>query len=239
MDKDVLIQKYLQGTLSKSEELLFEEYRTNDPSFAKGIPFYEELQYAFAKADYEQTKSQLQSFYKEERRAVWKKWSIAATVLVLIGLGSMFYLNTLNSSEKLYAQYFEPYKNIVQPIVRGDAATTTKVRAFMAYDDGDYAQAIGYFDALLREEPIAIFALYKANAQLQINQTEAAINILTSDIKKTDSIYAEAQWYLALGYLKIEDQRAAKKSLNVLLESDSNFKNKEAQELLKLLESLE
>lgn len=236
MDKDLLIQKYLQGTLSKKEEQLFEEYRKNDPSFAKGIPFYEKLHYAFAKADYEQTKSQLQSFYKEEKQSVWKKWSIAATILVLLGLGAMLYLNSINSSEKLYAQYFEPYKNVVQPIVRGDAEKTTKVLAFMAYDDGDYAKAIGYLDKLLEEKPEAILALYKANAQLQINQTEAAITILASDIKKTDSIYAEAQWYLALGYLRIEDKTAAKNYLNALLESNSSFKNKEAQHLLKSLE---
>lgn len=236
MDKDLLIQKYLQGTLSKAEEQLFEEYLQNDPSFAKEIPFFEELSYAFAKADYEQTKSQLQSFYKEEKQSVWKKWSVAATILVLIGLGTILYLNDLNSSKKLYAQYFEPYKNVVQPIVRGDVEKTTKVRAFMAYDDGDYAKAIGYLDELLEEKPEAILALYKANAQLQINQTEAAINILASQVKASDSIYAEAQWYLALGYLKMDDQTAAKNYLNALLESNSSFKNKDAQELLKSLE---
>ncbi len=236
MDKDVLIQKYLQGTLSKKEEQLFEEYRHNDPSFAKGIPFYEKLHYAFAKADYEQTKSQLQSFYKEEKQSVWKKWSIAATVLALMGLGTMLYMNMSNSSEKLYAQYFEPYKNVVQPIVRGDVEKSTKVRAFMAYDDGDYEKAIGYLDELLEEKPEAILALYKANAQLQMNQTEAAIDILASQIKASDSIYAEAQWYLALGYLKMDNKTAAKSYLNALLESNSNFKNKDAQHLLKSLE---
>lgn len=236
MDKEVLIQKYLQGTLSDTEEQLFQEYIENDPSFANDIPFYEGLNYAFAKADYEQTKAQLHSFYKEEKRSSWRKWSIAATVLVLIGLGSLWYVNAIDSSEKLYAQYFEPYKNVVQPIVRGEAVKTTRELAFKAYDEGNYKEAIIHLNALLNDTPKAILALYKANAQLQLDQTEAAIATLESQIKKTDTVYAEAQWYLALSYLKLENETTAKSHLNTLLQNHSGFKNNEAQELLKSLE---
>ena len=235
MDKDLLIQKYLQGTLSEAEEQLFQEYAKNDPSFTDDIPFYEGLHYAFAKADYDQTKTQLQSFYKEERHSVWRKWSIAATVLVLMSLGSLWFLNTINSTETLYAHYFEPYKNVVQPIVRGEAEKNTKVLAFMAYDDGDYDTAIVYINQLLEDKPEAILALYKANSQLQTDQTEAAIATLESHIKKTDTIYAEAQWYLALSYLKLDNKEATKSHLSTLLQTNSNFKNKDAIALLKTL----
>ncbi|MEP0265919.1 hypothetical protein [Dokdonia sp.] len=236
MDKDLLIQKYLQGTLSESEEQLFQEYIENDPSFADDIPFYEGLNYAFAKADYDQTKAQLHSFYKEEQKSRWRRWSVAATVLVLIGLGSIFYFNSTDSTESLYAHYFEPYKNVVQPIVRGEVVKTTKALAFMAYDDGDYTKAIKHINDLLEEKPEAILALYKANAQLQIDQTEAAIETLESHVEKTDTIYAQAQWYLALSYLKLDNKATAKSHLNILLQTNSSFKNKEAIALLNSLE---
>lgn len=236
MDKELLIQKYLQGTLSESEEQRFQEYLEKEPTFAEEIPFYEDLNYAFAKADYEQTKSQLQSFYKEEKQSAWRKWSIAAAILILMGLGSLWFFNTVNSTETLYAHYFEPYKNVVQPIVRGETEKTTQVLAFMAYDDGEYAQAIVHLNELLEEKPEAILALYKGNAQLQTNQTEAAIETLASQIKKTDTIYAEAQWYLALSYLKLDNKEVAKKYLNRLLQTKSSFKNKDAIALLKSLE---
>lgn len=236
MDKEVLIQKYLQGTLSDAEEQLFQEYIKNDPSFADDIPFYEGLNYAFAKADYDKTKAQLHTFYKEEKRSLWRKWAIAATVLLLFGLGSVFYFNTIHSSERLYAQYFEPYKNVVQPMVRGEVVKTTKELAFKAYDEGNYKTAVVHLDALLETKPEAILALYKANAQLQINETEAAIVTLESQVQKTDTIYAEAQWYLALSYLKLDDKVMAKKYLNILLTTNSRFKKNEAYELLKSLE---
>ncbi len=236
MDKEVLIQKYLQGTLSDAEEQLFQEYIKNDPSFADDIPFYEELNYAFAKADYDKTKAQLHTFYKEEKRSLWRKWAIAATVLLLIGLGSVFYFNTIQSSERLYAQYFEPYKNVVQPMVRGEVVKTTKEFAFKAYDEGSYAEAIIHLNTLINEKPESILALYKANAQLQLGKTEAAIVTLESQIQKTDTIYAEAQWYLTLSYLKLDNKEKAKNHLNALLQTNSRFKKNEAQELLKSLE---
>lgn len=236
MDKEVLIQKYLQGTLNQEEEALFQEYKEKDASFADAIPFYEELNYAFAKADYDTTKTQLRSFYKEERRSTWRKWSIAATFLILIGLSSVWYLKSTSSTESLYAQYFEPYKNVVQPIVRGEAVKTTKELAFKAYDEQNYKEAIVYFDDLLSTTPEPIIEFYKANAQLQLGETETAILTLESRIKKTDTMYAEAQWYLALSYLKLNDKKKAEAYLKSLLQTNIPFKNKEAQLLLDQLE---
>ena len=232
MDKELLIQKYLQGTLRQEEEALFQEYLEKDASFADAIPFYEELNYAFAKADYNQTKAQLHSFYKEEKRSSWRKWSIAATFLILIGLSSVWYINSISSTESLYAQYFEPYKNIVQPIVRGEAVKTTKERAFKAYDEQNYKEAIVYFDDLLKDTPEPMIEFYKANAQLQIGDTETAILILESRIKKTDTMYGEVQWYLALSYLKLNDKKKAETYLKSLLQTNIPFKSNEAQLLL-------
>ena len=236
MDKDVLIQKYLQGKLNEAEEQLFQEYMENDPTFANEIPFHEDLNYAFAKADYDQTKAQLQSFYKEEKQSVWRKWSIAASVIVLLGLGSLWYVNSSDTTQNLYAQYFEPYKNTVQPIVRGETTKNMKILAFTAYDDGAYEKAIGFFDDLLASNPDPVIAFYKANAQMKIGKTNAAIETLKSRIQKTDTIYGEAQWYLALGYLKLEDAENAKKSLKEFLETNTRFKREAARELLKALE---
>ncbi|WP_299768113.1 hypothetical protein [uncultured Dokdonia sp.] len=236
MNKDLLIQKYLQGTLNEAEEQLFQEYIQNDPSFADDIPFYDDLKYAFAKADYDQTKAQLHSFYKEEKRSSWRKWSVAATLLILIGLSSVWYFNTIDSTESLYAQYFEPYKNVVQPIVRGEVSEDIKVLAFRAYDEQNYKEAIVYIETLLENKEEGILVLYKANAQLQLGETKEAIVTLESRIKKTDTIYAEAQWYLALSYLKLDNIEKTKSHLNTLLTTNSNFKHKEAQELLKSLE---
>ena len=175
MDKEVLIQKYLKGTLNQEEKELFQESLEKDASFADAIPFFEELNYAFAKADYDTTKTQLRSFYKEEKRSSWRKWSIAATFLILISLSSVWYLKDTSSAVSLYAQYFEPYKNIVQPIVRGEAIKTTKELAFKAYDEQNYKEAIVYFDDMLNTTQEPIIEFYKANAQLQLGDTETCL----------------------------------------------------------------
>ena len=66
--------------------------------------------------------------------------------LLFLAKSNIQQLNT----EQLYAQYFEPYRNVVQPIVRGENKTDTKSKAFQAYETKNYEDALKYFNTLMR-----------------------------------------------------------------------------------------
>jgi len=236
MDKDTLIQKYLKGRLTPAEEIQFQNYMEEDPSFAASIPFLEDMHYAFAKADYDTTKAQLENFRKDIRRKNRRSWSVAATVLVLIGLGSVLFLNGTSESEKLYATHFEPYKNVVQPVLRSTANETEREKAFRAYDEGAYDEAVKSFDEVLKVNSDPVLEFYKANALLKEEQYEEAITIFQKGLSEADSLTDERQWYLGLAYLKLGKIDRAKGFFKILTITAWGFKAEEAQLILNQLE---
>ena len=236
MNKSDYIIKYFEGTLSNLELKEFNTLLINDNDFKEAFEFEKELQETLVLNDREQLKTEMQHWDTVYNKRRFKHWQIAASLLVLIGTSLLFFFNSQSSStDKLYASYFEPYRNIVQPIVRGEYKDDIQSKAFEAYETKDYKNAILHFNEILKEKPNATISFYKANALMQLNKANQAIIILETNIKNSDTLQDRNLWYLALAYLKKNNIDASKKTLNLLL-SQSNFKAKEASVLFEKLD---
>ena len=166
-------------------------------------------------------------------------WRIAASIAVLIGLGSWFVLfNQEPSPEALYNQYFSPYENVVAPIVRDQVNLSKKAQAFANYEQGLYQKAIDGLDALTAQDSLDVSSInfYKANAYLKLFQFEQAKLLLEQVVDQSKEWKAESLWYLALISLKLNDIEASLSQLKRLQEIDSVFKSKEIEHLLEQLE---
>lgn len=168
-------------------------------------------------------------------------WRIAATILVLIGLGGYFFLwNQSPSSEELYSEYFSPHRNIVLPIVREQVDASKKSKAFASYEQGAYQKAIEEFNQLTVLDsihPITV-SFYKANAYLQLDNTEKARDLFLHIQQSRNTKWKEESlWYLALTYLKMGNPQKAKQYLLELKDkSQKGFKKQETLDLLDILE---
>ncbi|MBC8754059.1 hypothetical protein H2O64_05215 [Kordia sp. YSTF-M3] len=236
MDKSDYILKYFDGTLSKEELQAFNTLLADDSDFKEEFEFQKELQDTLVLNDREQLKKEIQNWDTTKNKPRFKPWMAAASLLILLGISWLFFSKTqLNSTEDLYASYFEPYRNIVQPIVRGEYKDDIKSKAFKAYEAKDYENAILYFNTILNEERNTTILFYKANTLLQLNKTSEAIKILETNVKNTDTLQDRNLWYLSLAYLKDNNIDASKKTLKQLL-SQSKFKSKEAKTLIENLD---
>lgn len=232
MKKSDCIIKYFEGTLSEIELEAFNLLLINDNEFKEAFEFEKELQDTLILNDREQIKKEIQHWDTVPKKQLFKLWHIAASIAILLGASWLFFLNSQSkNTEELYASYFEPYRNIVQPIVRGEHKTDMQFKAFEAYEVKDYKNAILYFNTILKEKPNSTISFYKANTLLQLNKTREAITILETNIKNFDTLQDRNLWYLALAYLKENNIDASKKTLEQLL-SQSEFKNKEAKDLI-------
>lgn len=236
MDKNGLIALYFSKKLSLEAQKEFDHLMATDSEFAKEVNFQENIKVVIEKEERELVKQQLQDFETQENASTnYTKWLVAASAVVLLGVSSFWYFNNTIDPEKLYVENFEPYRNVVQPIVRSETRTDIKTKAFAAYETKNYEDALDYFDTMLNQKYDATISFYKANILLQLNDQKQAINILSKNLKVTDSLIDKHQWYLALAYLKNNDLDKAKNQLNDLIASPSTFKKEDAKYLLKKL----
>lgn len=162
-------------------------------------------------------------------------WLIAASIVMLLGLVSYFALfNQSLSNDELYANYFSPYENVVEPIVRDKVKPTKKAEVFSLYEQGEYEKALEKFNQLTPQDAIdfATINFYKANIYLQLKQFEKAKNLF-SKTKNNKEWHQESLWYLALISIKLNDSDASLEYLHKL--NTKAFKNKEVKELINSL----
>ena len=206
------------------------------------LEFDKNLKKAITAEERKRQKAYLQSVENtiQEPKSKKTNWWIAASIIVIIGLSGYFALyNQSISNEELYSEYFTPYRNTVVPIVRNDTKPTKKTTAFENYETGKYAEAIALLNQLTIKDSIDNNTLnfYKANAYLQLEKPQEAINSLLK-ISDNDTKWQEERlWYLSLTSLKIDAIEDAKKYLTYLKANNSKgFKSKKIDRLLENLD---
>jgi tetratricopeptide (TPR) repeat protein len=239
MKHEELIEKYIQKRLTAKEELLFDELLKNDVAFKEEVNLHTNLKKVVEKDDdikFRKLISDTEEQAKEPRQKTsYIKWLAAASVVLLLGVSYFFNMGQKLSTDVLFAQNFEPYRNVIAPIVRGNEQSDEKTLAFMAYEKGEYQTAITLFTKLYTATKEPYYLFYKANALLKLERANEAIPLLVAHLKTKDTLTEKTNWYLALAYLKLKDKQKAREFLNKVI-TNGLYKNKEAKKLLKEFE---
>lgn len=234
MDNESLINGHLQGTLTLEEKSLFDTLIETDPSFADAVRFEENTKIAITLESRNKLKSKLQLLEKNSKKINSKSWIfIAASAIVLLGI-SLFYINQTPSTNKLFADYFEPYPNVESPIVRSGSPKSIKEEAFVAYEIADYNKASEMFSELskITDDPYAPF--YHAVSLMVINKIEDAVSIFTNTSWSKD-YQGKVDWYLSLCQIKLHKLEEAKFTLKKIIKNNS-YNHVKAKKLLEILE---
>jgi len=242
MDKNLLIEKYLQGVLSEKEQILFDKLLMDDSSFKNEVSFQKNVKSSVIANDQENFKNLIAKIEKSASRKrkktlFSKKWLIAASVLFLFSIAFLLQNRQQYNSESLFKENFIPYKNVIYPIHRGvenNPKQDKKLQAFLAYENGDYQKAVFLFSDLYQQTNESYYLFYKANALLQLNKPNEAIPLLQSHIQTQDTLKDKSKWYLALAYLKARNTKKAKNLLNNIV-SKKTYNYKKAKKIIKNL----
>lgn len=238
MDNNYLIEKYIQNSLSSDEKLVFEALLKNDADFKKEVDFHSNLKNAIKHEDSVNFRGFISNLENNTSQKVGQKpfykWFAAASIIVVLGLSYFLIPKKEVSTNTLFASYFEPYRNVVAPIVRGDNMQDEKTLAFIAYEKGEYKTAVILFSKLYSSTKEPYYLFYKANALLKLEKAKEAIPLLLDHLKTKDTLTQKTNWYLALAYLKIKDKQKAKILLKNVVD-DNLYNYKKAKILLKKL----
>lgn len=138
-----------------------------------------------------------------------KRWWIAASVLVIIGLSWLLFLNRDTTEEKLFASYFQPEPGLISPMSVSDNYLFH--RAMVDYKVGDYDAALKTWENLLASKPENdTLNYFVGSAYLMKEKEEMAIAHFEKVIAKENSAFKnDALWYTGLALLKLNKKTQA------------------------------
>lgn len=246
------IENYLDGVMPARVMRVFEHIMQKDDNLKKEfelrkrlndkiqlIPLIENLNSAQESFDkeYKNKEFVLKPVSKAEHKKLSiTRWSVAASIVLLLGLGSLYviFTGTPPSNDELFSEYYEPLK-----FNKGTDVFTANSNLFLAarekYKEKDYKSAYVMFKGL----PDLIDIQYEKNFYLgliliEMAEYSKAISFFELSVKNNFEFLPQAYWYLGLCYLKTGEYEKAVERLEYLI-SGSNYKEKEARKILKVL----
>lgn len=215
MDKEILLYNYFSNQLSDEQRLAFDDLLATDSDFKLQFEFERNLKRAIKNKENENLKEKLISFESglqqettsSNKKGSFNNWSIAASVLLLMGLGWIGFNSFSTNYSDLYNSNFQEYPNTVYTITRSDSNESLERDAFVAYESGNYQDALDKFEKI--QGPNQYLDFYKAQCYLAVENNTKAIELFIKVEKEQVEFKAEANWYLALTYLKEKDKLRA------------------------------
>lgn len=237
MDKNILLNNYFEGNLSEEEKQQFDELLSNDSEFKTEFEFQKKAKVAVALSERQRLKNQLKEIENSRKlknnNNTWL--SIAASIVVVLSLGFIFFWNSSTTNDNLYADFYETFPNIEAPTTRGENNLNIKSEAFYAYDSKDYKKAIELFSEIYKVEKTDYAIFYIGLSEMELNEHKKAINTFSLFEGDTNNnFYYYVKWYKALSYLKENDIENSKKLLNEVVKNTNPFQLKSKELLSKL-----
>ena len=233
------IDGYFLNELTPEENTEFERMLSADDDFRKEFEFQKDLVLAVRSHEKDILKSKLRNHeqaLKEGKKTNWSKWLVAASILILMGTAGLLYSSLSRPDyNELYAQNYEIYPNTEFNITRSESNPSPEYNAFVAYESGNYQNAILIFSELQKAKSSEYIKFYLAQSYLAINENEKALSRFEEIIENNKDFVGESYWFAALSALKLNNKDLVKKYLNYLIANDG-YKSRQAKLLLKDLD---
>lgn len=225
-----LFDRYLMHRMDASERDAFEQRLKYDHKLNETFKEYGRMVHVVEESA---LKEKLDNFHaavdSEKSKVVPIKipkrfnFLVAASIIFLIGLGSLLIFNL--QSQSLFDEYFTPDPGL--PTVMGSSDNYDFYEAMVDYKRKNYSDAITKWENLLVQKPQNdTLNYFLGSAFLASGQEGSSIKFLEKTASDENSVfYKEANFYLGLAYLKMEEESRAKVHLK-------NSNSKAANELI-------
>lgn len=236
-DKD-LIERGILDDLTVEEQIQFQSKLDSQKEFREAVELQRRMLASLEAEKKVALKNELKTIFariepeESGRGSVRKKWYWLAASLIAV-LMTVGWLSLRTNYTGIFDEYFDPYP--AENMVRGEASGGDIREVFRLYGGRDYQQVVALINSQIASGvQFSGQNLYLGNALLATDRTGEAIQVL-SQIGEENRYYTDAQWYLALGYLKNREKAEAREVLNSILNKRS-FYQSSVRELLKAID---
>lgn len=162
----------------------------------------------------EAEKVYFQKQQSKRKRIYWAGLSIAAALLLFLGIRGIFQAET--SGPELYEAFYQPYQAPAVFRSEGQGELDPDLMlALVAYRQMDYEAALNQFNAVLNEHPEQDLALFlQAICFLELDSSRQAQQGFKGVVSDNTSLFREqAYWYAALDLVRQNKFEKAKEFL--------------------------
>lgn len=212
------IEQYILQQMSAEEAAAFAKQLNTDMALRQKLHTVKLLATGIGEAELEKKLDEFHNrlfpikknrFQIPPKAFILKKWLVAASVIIIVGLGSLLLLNQDTKEEKLFAAYFQPDPGLISPM--GASENYLFHRAMVDYKVGDYQAALKIWENLLTTKPANdTLNYFVASAWLIQDNEEKAIHHFKKVIDNQSSRFRnDALWYTGLALLKLNRKNEA------------------------------
>jgi tetratricopeptide (TPR) repeat protein len=154
--------------------------------------------------------------------SIKKRWLVAASIIFIATLGSLFYFNQETREEKIFAAYYQPDPGLISAM----SATENYLfdRAMIDYKTGKYDAALKTWESMLVSKPgNDTLNYFIGSAYLAKEKNELALAHFQKVILNPDSYFLnDAYWYIGLVLLK---ENKIREAISFIEKSEHQDKN--------------
>lgn len=226
------IQKYLAKELSSREMAEFELLVKSRPELQEEIRLYKKVSKAIADPSIENFKKKLETIHnqnfgtkKQKNIKFFQQWYLVAAIfLILITLVSIIlYQKSEVSTQEVFERYFQTLEGYNSRNIN-DVIYDFEI-AIENYNNEHYKLALMQFNDVVKADYDNYSArFYLGVCGIELGEYRIAETQFKKIIESRDPFYMQdAEWYLALLYLKIEHIEKAKLQLKRIHEANGLF----------------
>ncbi len=232
------IEAYLNKELTEEQHLAFQKRMEVDPILKEEVQNHKALKEAMVDMDSVDLRKKLQkiAFSDQEidaaivapKKKRFPIWQIAASILLLLGITAFFWLNNTSSNNDLFETYYTVYPT--EDTMRGEQLLDLNI-ALKSYENGNYSIAISQLKPFIEKyKEKTELKIFLGNCYLNTGNEKEAIGVFKK-FKWEEKYYEDAQWYLALSHLKLNNKNSTCNALKKVIEYNG-IRKKNAEALL-------
>jgi len=256
INDDILIEQYLNNTLSTQENEAVELRMKSDPAFKEKVLFEKQLLDTFSDEKWsfientdtpavqeyselfkkekklKQALADAKTNYNTPKKKTNYNWYLYAAAIIVLSIAIVPIINTSPSSTELYASYINTTE-LPSLSIRGNENTDIRTKAQHLFEQKKYRQALTIFnnELDLSKKQTATVYLYMGIAQIELHQFEKAENSFDALIHSGFMDAPKGHWYKALLYLKMDKTEDSKIILNTIVK-EKHYNYQQAYDLL-------
>ena len=258
-------ERFLNGKLTPEELLAFEQEQIDEPELKAYVTLSIELQKALSEDDWLHHKNTsahyttVKKWYQEEdvldfkekiqqhaetaflpKKNVFtfrKYWLPIAAAFIAIFITIIYQFTAQPTLDQLYAEY-ATWNDTPSFIVQDENAANVKAQIELLYKNEKYAACITTAETFLitSNTDKTNVMIYKGFALVKLSEYPKALATFKAISESNAMDASKGLWYIALVYLKTEDEVNLQKTLKRITASETNYQYSKALELLNAIE---